>query len=163
MKFQTKMTLLAASLSFAACVFSGCRTDSTSATNRTEPATSAESAKWEVTANMTNNLAGTNDSGLADNSQQNASSVSNGVATATNQGNSTEDVWTTRQIRRMVVSGTNNFSMMARNIKIITLNGKVTLRGPVNTDAEKSSIENIAKAVAGDANVEDELTVQNNP
>ena len=116
-----------------------------------------------ITADMTNNLAGTNGSAEADNSPRNASDATNGVPTATDQGNATEDIWTTRQIRRMVMSGTNNFSMIARNIKIITLNGKVTLRGPVNTDEEKSSIETIAKAVAGDANVADELQVKTNP
>jgi hyperosmotically inducible protein len=108
-------------------------------------------------------LAGTNETAAADNSPQNVSDASNGVPTAADQGNSTEDIWTTRQIRRMVVSGTNNFSMLARNIKIITLNGKVTLRGPVNTDEEKSSIETIAKAVAGDENVDDEIQVKTNP
>jgi len=162
MKLPIKMVLLAVSFIFPVCVFSGCRTDSSSA-NRSESGTSMQSTNLTMTADMTNNLAGTNETAAADNSQQNVSDASNGVPTAADQGNSTEDIWTTRQIRRMVVSGTNNFSMLARNIKIITLNGKVTLRGPVNTDEEKSSIETIAKAVAGDENVDDEIQVKTNP
>lgn len=162
MKLPIKKALPALSFIFAACVYTGCRTDSSSA-SRNESGASLESTNVAITADMTNNLAGTNGSAEADNSPRNASDATNGVPTATDQGNATEDIWTTRQIRRMVMSGTNNFSMIARNIKIITLNGKVTLRGPVNTDEEKSSIETIAKAVAGDANVADELQVKTNP
>jgi osmotically-inducible protein OsmY len=50
--------------------------------------------------------------------------------------------------------------MTAKNI---TVEGKVTLRGPVNNDAEKTGIEAIAKNVAGDGNVADQLEVKANP
>jgi hyperosmotically inducible protein len=162
MKLRIKTALLTVSFIFPAFAFTGCRTDSLSA-NRSEPGPSIGSINSMITAETTNSLVDTNGFAAADNSQQNASDATNGVPTAAGQGNSTEDIWTTRQIRRMVVNGTNSFSMMARNLKIITLNGKVTLRGPVNTEAEKKSIETIAKAVAGDENVDDEIKVKTNP
>jgi hyperosmotically inducible periplasmic protein len=44
-------------------------------------------------------------------------------------------------------------------VKIITTNGTVTLRGPVRTEDEKSSIEAKAKAIAGVNDVKNELTI----
>jgi hyperosmotically inducible protein len=52
------------------------------------------------------------------------------------------DVETTRKIRREIVAD-DSFSTYAKNIKIITLNGVVTLRGPVRDTAEKTKIANI--------------------
>ena len=49
----------------------------------------------------------------------------------------------------------------ARNVKVITANGKVVLRGPVNTEEEKRRIGEIASNVAGDGNVENQLEVKN--
>jgi hyperosmotically inducible protein len=105
----------------------------------------------------------TNSNKDADNSQRNQRDRDNATRTPIEQGNSREDIQTTRQIRQSVVSGTNNFSIMAQNIKIITLDGRVTLRGPVKTDEEKSSIDAIAREIAGNANVNDLLEVKNNP
>ena len=50
-------------------------------------------------------------------------------------------------------------STYSHNIKIITQNGKVTLKGPVRSDEEKSNIEAKAAAVVGADNVSDLLTV----
>jgi len=61
------------------------------------------------------------------------------------------------------MNGPNYYSTTAKNIKIVTVNGKVTLRGPVNSEAEKTSIVTIAKTVAGDGNVDDQLEVKANP
>ena len=49
--------------------------------------------------------------------------------------------------------------MAAQNVKIITQDGKVTLRGPVRTEQEKQSVEDIAKGVAGSDNVDSQLEV----
>jgi len=68
----------------------------------------------------------------------------------------------TQRIRQSLVADTN-YSMTAENIKIITVNGKVTLRGPVNSDAEKSGAEALAKSIAGDGNVDDQLEIKSNP
>jgi hyperosmotically inducible protein len=45
-------------------------------------------------------------------------------------------------------------------VKIITQDGKVTLRGPVKTDEEKQKTEDIAKELAGADNVDSELEVE---
>ena len=50
-------------------------------------------------------------------------------------------------------------SVNAQNVKIITQAGQLTLRGPVKTAAEKTRIEEIARAVAGENNVDNQLEV----
>ena len=50
--------------------------------------------------------------------------------------------------------------MMARNVKIITVDGNVTLRGPVETQSEKTTIARLATAVAGTHNVDNQIDVK---
>jgi hyperosmotically inducible protein len=52
-----------------------------------------------------------------------------------------------------------NLSTYAHNIKIITQDGKVTLRGPVRSEDEKSALQAKAEAVAGAENVTNKLTI----
>lgn len=68
-----------------------------------------------------------------------------------------KDVDTTAKIRRQVVD--TKMSINAQNVKIMTQNGKVTLRGPVESSDERSQIEKIARNVAGDKNVDNKLDV----
>ncbi len=75
------------------------------------------------------------------------------------QANRLSDVNTTAQIRRNVLA-TRNMSYNARNIEIVTLNGHVTLRGPVNSLAEKERIGQLAERVAGDNPVDNQLTIR---
>ena len=51
-------------------------------------------------------------------------------------------------------------SVNARNVKIITIDGRVTLRGPVNTAEEKRRIAAIAVNIARPENVDDQLEVK---
>ena len=51
-------------------------------------------------------------------------------------------------------------SINARNVKIITQNGHVTLRGPVNTAEEKRVIGEIANRIARSENVDNQLEVK---
>ncbi|MHB8970766.1 MAG: BON domain-containing protein [Pirellulaceae bacterium] len=69
------------------------------------------------------------------------------------------DIATTADIRKRVVD--TEMSVNAHNVKIITQDGKVTLRGPVKTTVEKTKIEELARAVAGDTNVDNQLDVTN--
>jgi hyperosmotically inducible periplasmic protein len=78
------------------------------------------------------------------------------------QGNTQSDIDLTQKIRKALVMD-STYSMTAKNIKIITVDGKVTLRGPVNSDSEKSGIESLAKNIAGDGNVDDQLEIKSNP
>ena len=64
----------------------------------------------------------------------------------------------TKNIRASIMSD-KSLSTYAHNVKIITRDGKVTLKGPVRTDKEKSDVEAKGAAVAGDANVTSQIEV----
>lgn len=78
--------------------------------------------------------------------------------TPLDQGNNSKDIDITAEIRRAVVDD-DTYSTNAKNCKIITENGVVTLRGVVDSQAEKDSIEAKAKAVAGVSRVDNQLEV----
>jgi len=99
----------------------------------------------------------------ANNSGKNVRARDNATATPGDQGGAPNDLKTTEAIRQAVVSGTNNYSLTARNVKIITTNNKVILRGPVKTAEDKAGIVAIAKNIAGESNVEDQLEVEAKP
>jgi hyperosmotically inducible protein len=80
--------------------------------------------------------------------------------TPIDQNENKTDVQITADIRKRVVA--TKLSVDAHNVKIITQDGKVTLRGPVKTDDEKQQIEEIAVTVAGANNVDNQLEVKNN-
>ena len=79
--------------------------------------------------------------------------------TPMDQNENKADINITADIRKRVVETT--MSVNAHNVKIITQNGKVTLRGPVNTEQEKQDIEKIATEVAGADKVDSQLEVNN--
>jgi osmotically-inducible protein OsmY len=79
--------------------------------------------------------------------------------TADQAKNNTSDRELMQKIRQAVMDD-KSLSTYAHNVKIIAKNGKVTLKGPVRTEAEKSAIEQKAVEVAGAGNVIDELTVK---
>ena len=62
-------------------------------------------------------------------------------------------------IRKAVVDD-DTLSTYAHNVKIITRDGRVTLRGPVRSAAEKEAVAGIAEAIAGHAAVDDQMTVE---
>jgi len=64
----------------------------------------------------------------------------------------------TQKIRKSVHDDTS-LSTYAHNIKIITQDGKVTLRGPVRSVEEKSNLEGKAATIAGQENVTNQLEV----
>lgn len=99
----------------------------------------------------------------ADNSAINARDREDATLTPGDQGTSPADREITQKIRKALVMDTSGYSMTAKNIKIITVDGKATLRGPVNTDAEKVGIVAMARQVAGEANVDDQLEIKTNP
>jgi hyperosmotically inducible periplasmic protein len=94
-----------------------------------------------------------------DNSAVNARDRDAGAMTAGQQSNSKGDMELTRKIRRAVVKN-KSLSTMAHNVKIITANGAVTLRGPVKTDAEKTTIGNLAQQIAGADKVDNQIEVK---
>jgi len=93
-----------------------------------------------------------------DNSKKNERDRSDATLTAGKQSNDKKDLQLLRDIRRDVTKS-DNFSTYAKNVKIITLNGRVILRGPVKTQDEKAAIEAIAKRYAGDSSVDSYLEI----
>ena len=75
----------------------------------------------------------------ADDTGRNVRDRDNRTLTPTDQSNDPEDVNLTRAIRKALVED-DALSTTAKNIKIITVQGKVTLRGPVSTVQEKAAI-----------------------
>ena len=95
-----------------------------------------------------------------DNSKKNKTQVQNQELDARDQGNSKADVDMTAQIRKDIVAQ-KSFSINAKNVKIITAGGQVTLKGPVNSVEEKSKIHDIAVKLAGIGHVNDEIEIVN--
>ena len=95
----------------------------------------------------------------ADNSGRNARDRSGETVTSGDQSNSSADIKITAAIRRAVMKD-DSLSMTAKNVKIITADGVVTLRGPVKTAAEKATIAKLTEAHAGSAKVVDQLVVE---
>ncbi|MFZ2280040.1 MAG: DUF4142 domain-containing protein [Prosthecobacter sp.] len=95
----------------------------------------------------------------ADNTERNMRDRDARTLTPLDQGNSQPDLDTTAQIRKEIVGG-KDMSMNAKNVKIITNGGKVTLRGPVNSAEEKRIIGEIAEHVAKAGNVTNQLEVK---
>jgi hyperosmotically inducible protein len=79
-----------------------------------------------------------------DNSQQNQ----NHAKTADSQPNTAADRATTAKVRKAIVED-KGLSTYAHNVKIITMNGQVTLKGPVKSEEEKQTIASKAAEVAG--------------
>ena len=100
-----------------------------------------------------------NSSPAADNSGRNKRDRSGETQTSGDQSNSSADIKTTSTIRRAIVHD-GSLSTMAKNVKIMTQNGVVTLRGPVKSEAEKAKVAELARAHAGNAKVEDQLEVK---
>ena len=80
--------------------------------------------------------------------------------TADQQSANKSDTDITRDIRRSIVSD-KSLSTYAHNVKIITQNGAVTLKGPVNSDEEKRTVASkAAEVVGGPDKVTDQLTIK---
>ncbi|MBO9666802.1 MAG: BON domain-containing protein [Bdellovibrio sp.] len=71
---------------------------------------------------------------------------------------SQRDTDLTRMIREKIVAD-DSLSINAHNVKIITENGRVYLRGPVESKAERQQVERLAKGVAGKTQVVNETVI----
>ncbi len=97
----------------------------------------------------------------ADNTTVNQRDRNTAQPTADQQTNNQSDREITRKIRQGIVKD-KSLSTYAHNIKIITQNGMVTLKGPVRSEEEKKAIEAKATEIAGDNNVTSNLDVKPN-
>jgi sporulation protein YlmC with PRC-barrel domain len=94
-----------------------------------------------------------------DNTARNVRDRSGGTVTPFDQGNSSTDLDTTAQIRKSVLT-IDNLSINGQNVKIITVDGQVTLRGVVNSKDEKRQIAEAAAKVAGAGKIDNQLEVK---
>ena len=94
-----------------------------------------------------------------DNTAINERDRSRETQTSGDQSNSSEDLKITQAIRQALMKD-SELSTTAKNVKIITNNGQVTLRGPVKTAQEKAKIDQLAKSAAGGAKIDDQLEVK---
>src|ERR1700674_952645 len=90
-----------------------------------------------------------------DNTKKNKDQTS---PTADQQKMNPADRAITQKIRK-AIHGDKSLSTYAHNIKVITQNGKVTLRGPVRSEEEKNNLQAKAVTVAGQDNVTNQLEI----
>ena len=79
--------------------------------------------------------------------------------TADNQANAQTDRMTTANIRKAIIAD-KSLSTYAHNVKIITVNGAVTLKGPVTSDGEKEKVASDAASVVSADKITNHLTVK---
>jgi len=94
----------------------------------------------------------------ADDTGRNVRDRDGKTLTPQKQSNDKSDVEVTRRVRQAIVKD-GTLSTDAHNVKIITQNGIVTLRGPVDTAEERAAIAAKARRVAGVKKVDDQLEV----
>jgi hyperosmotically inducible protein len=94
----------------------------------------------------------------ADNTGKNERDRESAALTPMDQGANEGDRTITQQIRSNVVKA-DEMSMNGKNVKIITVDGVVTLRGPVESAREKKDIANIVKHVDGVKRIDNQLEV----
>lgn len=90
-----------------------------------------------------------------DNSQHNKNQSQN----ADNQSNSAADRMTTAKVRKAIIAD-KRLSTYAHNVKIITLDGQVTLKGPVKSEEEKQQVASDVSTVISPDNFTNQLTVK---
>ena len=94
----------------------------------------------------------------ADNTGRNVRDRNDQAVTPGDQGSSDADLKITQQIRR-ALTDSDQLSTNAKNVKIVTLDRVVTLRGPVSSAAERDAIVKVAKSTAGVQRVDNQLEV----
>jgi len=98
----------------------------------------------------------------ADNTTVNQRDRNPNEPTADLQKNNPSDRDITQQIRRAIMKD-KSLSSYAHNVKVITQNGQVTLKGPVRSDEEKRAIEAKATEIVGENKVTSELDIKPKP
>jgi hyperosmotically inducible protein len=94
-----------------------------------------------------------------DNSAKNERDRDHKTLTSGDQSERPENRQLTQTIRQAIMKD-RSLTTTAKNVKIITTDGKVTLRGPVNTAEEKMKIHDLAKTAAGQVPVNDQLEIK---
>jgi osmotically-inducible protein OsmY len=85
--------------------------------------------------------------------------ASSGITAEDQTSSNKSDLELTRMIRRDLVKNNSTFGPVA-NIKIITIDGHVTLRGVVKNPQQRAYVNRVARNHAGPAFVRDELIIE---
>ena len=96
----------------------------------------------------------------ADNSGRNERDRDNATKTAGDQAENEADRTISQNIRQAIVAD-DTVSTNGKNVKIVTVDGVVTLRGPVKNDTEKTNIGAKAQQIAGVKKVDNQLEIAN--
>ena len=96
----------------------------------------------------------------ADNSGRNVRDRDNATKTSGDQSENEADRTISQNVRQAVVAD-DSISTNGKNIKIITVDGTVTLRGPVKNETEKTNIVAKAQQIAGVKRVDNQLEIAN--
>jgi hyperosmotically inducible protein len=94
----------------------------------------------------------------ADNTKVNKRDQAKGATTADQQKENPNDRAITQKIRRALMDD-KTLSTYAHNVKVVTQNGQVTVKGPVRTEDEKKTVEAKATEVAGAGHVTNEISI----
>lgn len=97
----------------------------------------------------------------ADNTRINERDKNSAALTPGDQGENEVDRTITQRIRQEVMKS-DALSMTAKNVKIITINSIVTLRGPVKNEQERTELNTIAKSTSGVTRVDNQLEIAAN-
>ena len=98
--------------------------------------------------------------GEADNTGRNVRDRDDKTVTPMDQGGSAADRDVTAAIRKAIVDN-DALSTNAQNVKIVTIAGVVTLRGPVETSQEKEAVAATAENTKGVKRVDNQLEIKN--
>ncbi len=151
---NTHIPLAIAALSFS-CLLIGCEDKSTSGSGNTVPPGGPRTTSTNVPGPVPDTAA----NAKADNTANNHPDRSISNKTPMDQSQSQPDIDITAGIRSAIMKA-DNMSTNAQNCKIITDKGAVTLRGPVNSQAEKDAIDAIAKRTPGVVSITNLLEVK---
>ena len=100
----------------------------------------------------------TDEKNAPDNTAVNDRDRDGATLTPEDQGNNASDLATTQRVRQAIMDA-DALTTGEKNVKIITVNGAVTLRGPVESEASKTKIAALAKDAVGVQSVDNQLEV----
>jgi len=112
----------------------------------------------QTTSPETASMSSSSDGVAADNTKSNKQDPSNRVATADKQKNDATDIELVKRIRQSVMAD-KDLSTYGHNVKIVAVDGTVTLNGVVRSADEKAQIGKKAAAIVGEGHVVDEMKV----
>jgi len=95
-----------------------------------------------------------------DNSGRNVRDADGATKTPGDQSESEADRTITQNVRQAVTAD-DSISTNGKNVKIVTVDGTVTLRGPVKSEQEKTNIAAKAQQIAGVKQVDNQLEIAN--